>query len=88
MKKLLPSTDTIPPIEYFGYNYFSLRDSIPVLSNVNISSDYIFDGNEGPYYEDSDPKPLNYYGITKLEAERIIEEEREWNDEKNSDNRI
>ena len=41
LKKLLPATDTIPPIEYFGYNYFSLRDSIPVLSNVNISSDYI-----------------------------------------------
>ena len=41
LKKLLPASDTIPPIEYFGYNYFSLRDSIPVLSNVNISSDYI-----------------------------------------------
>ncbi len=42
---------------------------------VYISSDYIFNGNDGPYYEDSEPDPLNYYGMTKLEAERIIEEE-------------
>ncbi|SVE44391.1 uncharacterized protein METZ01_LOCUS497245, partial [marine metagenome] len=41
LKKLLPATDSIPPIEYFGYNHFSQRDSIPILSNVNITSDYI-----------------------------------------------
>ena len=42
---------------------------------VYISSDYIFKGDDGPYYEDSDPEPLNYYGMTKLEAERLIEDE-------------
>lgn len=42
---------------------------------IYISSDYIFNGDDGPYYEDSNPDPINYYGKTKLEAERIIEEE-------------
>lgn len=42
---------------------------------IFISSDYIFDGTNSPYYEDSSPNPVNYYGITKLEAERIIREE-------------
>jgi amidophosphoribosyltransferase len=42
---------------------------------IYISSDYIFDGESGPYFEDSDPNPINYYGHTKLEGERIIIEE-------------
>ncbi len=42
---------------------------------VFISSDYVFDGNSGSYFEDSDPNPINYYGQTKLEGERIIKEE-------------
>lgn len=42
---------------------------------VYISSDYIFNGNNGQYTEQSKPKPTNFYGITKLEGERIITEE-------------
>lgn len=37
---------------------------------VYISTYYIFDGTEGLYAEDHKPNPLNYYGQTKLEAER------------------
>ncbi len=33
------------------------------------SSDYIFDGKEGPYKEDSLPNPLNFYGSHKLASE-------------------
>lgn len=36
---------------------------------VQISSDYIFDGHDGPYLESSVPNPINYYGKTKLAAE-------------------
>lgn len=42
---------------------------------VFYSSDYVFDGARGPYSEDARPNPLNIYGKTKLEAERIIEKE-------------
>lgn len=39
---------------------------------VYISSDYIFDGKNSPYTEESTPNPINYYGKTKLEAENIV----------------
>ena len=47
------------------------------LSDINtyllqISSDYVFDGDNGPYSEDEHTFPVNYYGKTKLEAENIL----------------
>ena len=46
---------------------------------IYISTDFIFDGEAGPYKEDDEPKPLNYYGSTKLSAEtEIIESGLEW----------
>lgn len=41
---------------------------------VHISTDHIFDGKDGNYFETSTPDPLNYYAETKLEAERVIQE--------------
>jgi len=38
---------------------------------VYISSEYVFDGNSGPYGSGSTPNPINYYGRTKLEGEKI-----------------
>jgi len=39
---------------------------------VHISTDYIFSGEEGMYKETDEPDPINYYGLTKLEAEKIV----------------
>ena len=40
---------------------------------VYISTDYVFDGtSEEPYTEQSEPNPLNYYGKSKLQAEKEI----------------
>jgi len=39
---------------------------------VHLSTDFIFDGADGPYDELAAPNPLSYYGITKLEAEEVI----------------
>ncbi|XP_068133525.1 methionine adenosyltransferase 2 subunit beta isoform X1 [Hyperolius riggenbachi] len=39
---------------------------------IYISSDYVFDGSHPPYREDSAPNPLNLYGKTKLEGERVV----------------
>jgi dTDP-4-dehydrorhamnose reductase len=36
------------------------------------STDHVFDGREGPYGEEDRPAPINVYGRTKLEAERIV----------------
>jgi len=39
---------------------------------VHISSDYIFDGKNGPYNEKAIPNPLGYYGRTKLASENAL----------------
>ena len=39
---------------------------------VTVSTDYIFDGKNGPYHEDAPVNPLGYYGLTKLESEKIV----------------
>jgi len=41
---------------------------------VHYSTDYIFDGLNGPYAEDARPNPISYYGQTKLLSEEIIQE--------------
>ncbi len=35
---------------------------------VHMSTDYIFDGKNGPYTESEVPNPISYYGRTKLFA--------------------
>lgn len=40
---------------------------------IQLSTDFVFDGEEGPYTEDAEPNPLSYYGWSKLEAERLLQ---------------
>jgi dTDP-4-dehydrorhamnose reductase len=39
-----------------------------------VSTDFVFDGVEGNYQENSPRKPVNHYGQTKLEAELLVEQ--------------
>ncbi len=41
---------------------------------IYISTDFVFDGLSGPYSEDDQPAPVNYYGSTKLAAENAVKE--------------
>lgn len=41
---------------------------------VYLSTDYIFDGEQGPYTEEAAPGPLNIYGRHKLQAENLVRE--------------
>jgi dTDP-4-dehydrorhamnose reductase len=41
---------------------------------IFVSTDFIFDGNDGPYKEDAQPAPVNYYGSTKMVAEKAVME--------------
>jgi dTDP-4-dehydrorhamnose reductase len=42
---------------------------------IHLSTDFVFDGTEGPYDEAAEPNPLSYYASTKLEAEQNIQRE-------------
>lgn len=39
---------------------------------IHISTDFVFDGLDGPYQETDFCNPINFYGLSKLEAEKII----------------
>jgi len=39
---------------------------------VHVSTDFVFNGKEGPLDESAVPDPVNYYGESKLEGERIV----------------
>ena len=39
---------------------------------ILMSTDYVFDGKKGNYAETDEPNPISFYGLTKLEAERIV----------------
>ena len=39
---------------------------------IHLSTDFIFDGKEGPYDEKADPNPISYYGESKLAAENLV----------------
>ena len=40
---------------------------------IQISTDFIFDGEDGPYTEEDKPNPLSYYGLSKLKSEQILQ---------------
>ncbi|MFZ6011165.1 MAG: dTDP-4-dehydrorhamnose reductase [Bacteroidota bacterium] len=39
---------------------------------IHVSTDFIFDGSHGPLDENEKPGPVNYYGESKLAAEKLI----------------
>lgn len=39
---------------------------------IHLSTDYVFDGNSGPYTEADRPNPISYYGRTKLASENAL----------------
>lgn len=67
------------PLETRRVNVEGLKnvvDSITILSKpsklVFFSTDYLFNGKNGPYVENAKPHPINEYGRQKLAVERYI----------------
>lgn len=40
---------------------------------IYISTDFVFDGKNPPYFEDSSPNPQGIYGLSKYEGEKIVD---------------
>ena len=40
---------------------------------VQISTDFIFDGEAGPYKEDAEANPLSHYGLSKWKSEQLLQ---------------
>jgi len=62
----------------WNINAGGVRNLLSAMAGINcmlihISTDYVFDGSSGPYAEDQPTKPINYYGQTKLDAEKLIQ---------------
>ena len=41
---------------------------------IHLSTDFVFDGESGPYKETDEPNPLSYYAWSKLESEKLLAE--------------
>ncbi|CAG5078126.1 dTDP-4-dehydrorhamnose reductase [Parvicella tangerina] len=39
---------------------------------IHLSTDFVFDGEEGPYKEEDQPNPLSFYGESKLASEQLL----------------
>ena len=39
---------------------------------IHLSTDFVFDGDSGPYKEDDTPNPLSFYGASKYDSEQIL----------------
>lgn len=41
---------------------------------IHLSTDFVFDGEDGPYEENDEPNPLSYYAKSKYASEKLINE--------------
>lgn len=65
------------PEESYEKTVQSTRNLLALAKKCNagfvfVSTDYVFDGNNGPYREEALPNPLSIYGRHKLEAEQLV----------------
>lgn len=65
------------PQESFALNADSVRHMAEICAEQNIfliqlSTDFVFDGRNGPYEETAPTNPINAYGLSKVAAERFI----------------
>lgn len=60
-------------------NVEGTKNLVDATSSLNchfifVSTDFVFDGENGPYSEVDEPNPVSYYGNSKLIGERYVQE--------------
>tara|TARA_B110000014_G_scaffold263352_1_gene259821 strand:+ start:1522 stop:2439 length:918 start_codon:yes stop_codon:yes gene_type:complete len=63
--------------ECWSLNVAAVENLVKVSNEFNIhlvhlSTDFVFDGEGGPYSEEDEPNPLSLYGKSKWESEKIV----------------
>jgi dTDP-4-dehydrorhamnose reductase len=69
--------------ECFAMNVTAVQNFVDILEVwqpesgnchfIHLSTDFVFDGENGPYRETDKTNPLSYYAWSKLEAEKLLE---------------
>ena len=62
----------------WAINVFGTRNVVDACEKNNkkliyISTDFVFDGSQNVYNENDKPNPINWYGATKYEGEKIVQ---------------
>ncbi len=61
-------------VNALGVKNIALACRERAINVVHFSTDYVFDGGKNsPYHESDECRPVNAYGLSKLEAERLLE---------------
>jgi dTDP-4-dehydrorhamnose reductase len=65
--------------EAYRVNVEGTRNIVSASNNIGskivyVSTDYVFDGKNGLYKEYDETRPVNYYGLTKLQGENVVKE--------------
>lgn len=61
-------------IEFSKVSADELSRKIKDCHFIHLSTDFVFDGEKGPYKETDEPNPLSFYSKSKYEAERILQQ--------------
>ncbi len=55
-----------------GVSYLAYAAKLIHAKMIHVSTDYVFDGKNGPYRETDRPNPLGYYAKSKLAGENLL----------------
>jgi dTDP-4-dehydrorhamnose reductase len=64
--------------ECWGANVTAVENFVNAIGSaaihlVHLSTDFVFDGEAGPYKEEDQPNPLSYYALSKYESEKVLQ---------------
>ncbi|HLG02769.1 MAG TPA: SDR family oxidoreductase [Bacteroidia bacterium] len=60
-------------VDAVRYLVRALEETTPHSHFIHLSTDFVFDGEKGPYREEDEPNPLSYYAWSKLESEKVVQ---------------